>query len=122
MNGARRPGRSWCDEAKPLPSVDEWLRMSEFAQHVSKTRPPPTSAAELRARMNEQLRSDALIYGTSFEKEHADGSRERVHPAAVLCYGKQLLEVMPGPSLEPDPMPAVIDRVMASRGLRGVLR
>lgn len=59
---------------------------------------------------------------TSFEKEHADGSKERVHPAAVLCYGKTMLEILPSPSLEPDPMPAAIERIMGRRGLRGVLR
>jgi hypothetical protein len=58
-NARTRAGRSWCDEARLLHSIDEWLRKSEL---------------------------------------------------------------MPGPSLEPDPMPAAIERIMASRGLRGVLR
>ena len=88
----------------------------ELAQHVSKPRPPPTSAAELRARMNEQLLQDRLIYGTSYEEEHADGSRERIDPTAVV------LHELGRDRLEPDPMPAAIERVSASRGLRGVLR
>jgi hypothetical protein len=112
-----RRGRAWCDEAAPLPSIDEWQRMSELAQHVSQPKPPPTTAAELRARMDEQLFQDRLIYGTSMEKLHADGSTERVHPAAVLTFGKAMIELLPSPTFEADPEPRLRQRSLALASL-----
>jgi hypothetical protein len=107
-----RRGRAWCDEAAPLPSIDAWQRMSELAQYVSRPKPPPTTAAELRARMDEQLLQDRLIYGTSWEKEHADGSKERIHPAAVLTFGKAMIELLPSPTFEVDPEPRLRPRTL----------
>jgi hypothetical protein len=104
-------GRAWCDEA------DAWWRTSELAQHVSQPKPPPSTAAELRARMEEQLFQDRLIYGTSMEKLHADGSTERVHPAAVLTFGKAMIELLPSPTFEAEPEPRLRQRSLALASL-----
>jgi len=58
-------------------------------------------AAELRRRLDAQLELDRLVWGTSYEKRLPDGSRERIDPRAVCCFGKDLLDLMPHPSLEP---------------------
>jgi hypothetical protein len=112
----RRPGRSWCDEADPLPALDAWQRMSELAQYVSRPKPPPSTAAELRARMDEQLFQDRLIYGTCWEKEYADGSKERIPPTDVIMLGKRGRERLWVPSrvsFEADPEPRLRPRTLA---------
>ena len=39
-----------------------------------------------QARRNEALASDRLLYGNSFERVKADGTRERIDPRCVRIY------------------------------------
>jgi hypothetical protein len=70
--------------------------------------------------MDEQLLQDRLIYGTCWEKERADGSKERIPPTDVIMLGKrgrERLWVPPRVPFEVEPEPRLRQRSLALASL-----